>query len=254
MRRNIPTQIKNKELVERRRRQIVDAAVELFLQKGFHKTTTRQIARAAGISIGLLYEYISAKEDILFLVCEAIHAEMQQAVTEALARAEAGARTLEAVIREYFLVCHRMSDHILLIYQETQSLPGKWRRLVLENEIHITGLFTKALAGMSASGELPDLSDRTMDLIAHNISVLGHMWAFRRWYLACHYTIEEYTSLQTAFILGRCNGSMTESMSIGEAAVLQERLSNSTTGRNRAQARTQARTQVRIIDQPGLES
>ena len=35
------------DLVERRRRQIADAAVNLFIEKGFHKTTTRQIAKAA---------------------------------------------------------------------------------------------------------------------------------------------------------------------------------------------------------------
>lgn len=210
MPKDIPTQIKNKDLVERRRRQIVDAAVELFLQHGFHKTTTRRIARAAGISIGLLYEYISTKEDILYLVCEAIHAEMQQAVTDALAHAAQGTYPLEAMIRDYLQVCHRMSDHILLIYQETQSLPGKWRRMVLENEIHITGLFTHVLAEMVARGELPDLDDRTLELLAHNISVIGHMWAFRRWFLACHYTIEEYTRLQTAFILGQCHRGVGE--------------------------------------------
>ena len=52
---NIPTQIKNQDLVELRRRQIIDAAVQLFIEKGFHKTTTRQIARASGLSIGSLY-------------------------------------------------------------------------------------------------------------------------------------------------------------------------------------------------------
>ncbi len=40
--REIPTQVKNQDLVQRRRRQIVDAAVELFIQNGFHKTTTRR--------------------------------------------------------------------------------------------------------------------------------------------------------------------------------------------------------------------
>jgi len=49
---DIPTQIKNPELVKRRHRQIVDAAVQLFIEHGFHKTTTRQIAAAAGFSIG----------------------------------------------------------------------------------------------------------------------------------------------------------------------------------------------------------
>ena len=84
---DIPTQIKDPELVERRRRQIVDAAVQLFIKNGFHKTTTRQIAGAAGFSIGSLYEYIASKEDILYLVCDAIHAEVERGVSEAMARA-----------------------------------------------------------------------------------------------------------------------------------------------------------------------
>ena len=45
---NIPTQSKNRARVIRRRRQIVDAAVPLFLENGFHKTTARRIVRAAG--------------------------------------------------------------------------------------------------------------------------------------------------------------------------------------------------------------
>lgn len=86
----IPTQVKNQALVTQRRRQIVDAAVNLFIENGFHKTTTRQIAQAAGISIGSLYEYIATKEDVLYLVCDAIHAEIERGVAEALKRAEKG--------------------------------------------------------------------------------------------------------------------------------------------------------------------
>jgi TetR/AcrR family transcriptional regulator, cholesterol catabolism regulator len=209
--RTIPTQVKNKDLVNRRRSQIIDAAVEMFLQKGFHKTTTRQIAQAAGISNGLLYEYISTKEDILYLVCDAIHAEMQNAVVQALIRPLKGTHPLAAVIREYFRVCHRMGDHILLIYQETQSLPTKWRKIVLENEIRITGLFTKVLQDLVAEGELPAMEESILDLIAHNISVLGHMWAFRRWFLAGRYTIEEYTRIQTDFIMDRFREETSES-------------------------------------------
>ncbi len=201
---DVPTQVKNKNLVARRRRQIVDAAVDLFFANGFHKTTTRQIARAAGISIGSLYEYIACKEDILYLVCDAIHAEIEASVSEALDRARDGSNPLAEVIREYFLVCHRMSDHILLIYQETQSLPSKWRKVVLENEIRITGIFTRILVQLMEGGHLPSMQDSALDLIAHNITVLGHMWTFRRWFLACHYSIDQYIELQTAFILGSC--------------------------------------------------
>jgi AcrR family transcriptional regulator len=200
----IPTQVKNKALVAQRRRQIVDASVNLFIEKGFHKTTTRQIAKASGISIGSLYEYIATKEDVLYLVCDAIHAEIERGVADALKRARNGRNPLAEVIREYFMVCHRMNDHILLIYQETQSLPNKYQRVVLENEIRITGIFTGVLARLIESGDLPRISPRQLDLVAHNISVLGHMWTFRRWFLANHYSIDEYIDFQTRSILGMC--------------------------------------------------
>lgn len=198
----IPTQIKNPDLVAQRHRQIVDAAVQLFIKQGFHKTTTRQIARAAGFSIGSLYEYIASKEDILYLVCDAIHAEVERGVSQAMTSASGDKNPLAEVIREYFLVCNRMSDHILLIYQETQSLPPRWRKKVLENEVRITGIFMEVLEHLVSSGDLPRISERSMELIAHNISVLGHMWTFRRWFLARHYSIEDYIELQTEFILG----------------------------------------------------
>ncbi|MBC2735515.1 MAG: TetR/AcrR family transcriptional regulator [Desulfobacteraceae bacterium] len=201
----IPTQVKNQDLVQRRRHQIVDAAVELFIQNGFHKTTTRQIAKAAGVSIGSLYEYVASKEDVLYLVCDAIHAEMQRGMAEAMQRVADQGNPLAEVVRAYLLVCDRMNDHILLIYQETQSLPHKWRRVVLENEVRITGLFTRALTALMADGKIPLLSEAAMDLVAHNIAVIGHMWTFRRWFLSRHYTIEDYIRHQTAFILNMCH-------------------------------------------------
>ncbi len=202
---DIPTQVKNPDLVERRRRQIADAAVKLFIEKGFHKTTTRQIAGASGFSIGSLYEYFASKEDILYLVCELIHAEVERGVAEAMTKASGGRDALAGVIREYFEVCDRMSDFILLIYQESQSLPSQWQKRVLENELRITGLFVEALARIVATGALPNLDERTIELAAHNIVVSGHMWTFRRWYLARHYSIEDYIKLQTELILGMCS-------------------------------------------------
>jgi AcrR family transcriptional regulator len=203
---DIPTQVKNPELVDRRRRQIADAAVQLFIDQGFHKTTTRQIARAAGFSIGSLYEYFASKEDILYMVCESIHAEVERGVSAAMSQAAGGRDALAKIIHEYFMVCHRMSDFILLIYQETQSLPAQWQKRVLENELRITGLFVEALAGIAKSDDLINLAENNLELAAHNIVILGHMWTFRRWYLAHHYSIEDYIKLQSEIIFGMFAG------------------------------------------------
>jgi len=202
----VPTQIKNPDLVLERRRQIVDSTVHLFVEHGYHKTTTRMIAKAAGFSIGSLYEYVGSKEDVLYLVCEAIHAEVERAVEEALSGSVRGKETLAEVIREYFLVCDSMSDHVLLMYQVTQFLPEKWQKRALENELRITEIFIQVLTRLSGKGDFPVLDEKTVKMLGHNISVLGHMWAFRRWDLGKNLTIEEYIKFQTDFVLGNILG------------------------------------------------
>ncbi len=54
----------DRELTERKQRQIVDGAAKVLFAKGFGKTSIRDIAAAAGMSMGQLYHYISSKDDI----------------------------------------------------------------------------------------------------------------------------------------------------------------------------------------------
>ncbi len=198
----VPTQIKNPELVRERRRQIIDSTVKLFVRHGYHKTTTRMIAKAAGFSIGSLYEYVSSKEDLLYLVCRTIHEEVGRAVENALSGNEREKEQLAGIIRQYFQVCDNMADHILLMYQVTQFLPEKWQKRVLANEINITDIFINALSGMAGKNNFPELTEKQINLVGHNISVLGQMWAFRRWHFKRNFTIDEYTTIQIQFILG----------------------------------------------------
>lgn len=198
----VPTQIKNPDLVRERRRHIIDSTVTLFITHGYHKTTTRMIAKAAGFSIGSLYEYVSSKEDLLYLVCKTIHEEVQKAVEEALADSTGDKAVLARVLRRYFTVCDNMADHILLMYQVTQFLPKKWQKRVLTNELNITDIFITTLNQMSGKNSFPVLEENIVNLVGHNISVLGQMWAFRRWHLQKQFTIDQYTAIQTDFILG----------------------------------------------------
>ena len=71
---------RNLSLVEKKHQQIVDGACTVFFKKGYHPTTTRDIAKACGMSIGQLYHYISSKDDVLYLV----HKHMQKAWYEYL--------------------------------------------------------------------------------------------------------------------------------------------------------------------------
>ncbi len=56
---------------EARRRQIVQAAVELFSRKGFRGTTTREIAEAAGISEAMIFKHFATKQELYSAIIEA---------------------------------------------------------------------------------------------------------------------------------------------------------------------------------------
>lgn len=53
------------QLIQARRNQILDAAAKVFAEKGFHHTTTKEIAKAAGVSEGTIYNYFDSKADLL---------------------------------------------------------------------------------------------------------------------------------------------------------------------------------------------
>jgi TetR/AcrR family transcriptional regulator, cholesterol catabolism regulator len=57
-------------VVEDRREQIIDAAMRVFAQKGFTKSTNKDVAREAGITPGLIYYYFESKEALLKAVLE----------------------------------------------------------------------------------------------------------------------------------------------------------------------------------------
>ncbi len=53
------------QLIEARRNQILDAAAKIFAEKGFHRATTKEIALAAGVSEGTIYNYFANKGDLV---------------------------------------------------------------------------------------------------------------------------------------------------------------------------------------------
>jgi TetR/AcrR family fatty acid metabolism transcriptional regulator len=53
------------QLVAARRNQILDAAARMFAEKGFHRATTKEVAQAAGVSEGTIYNYFANKGDLV---------------------------------------------------------------------------------------------------------------------------------------------------------------------------------------------
>lgn len=70
----------------RHRGEILDVALELFSEKGFHNVTMQEVARESEFAVGTLYKFFANKEDLykaLFLEkSEGFHSAMKMAIAE----------------------------------------------------------------------------------------------------------------------------------------------------------------------------
>ncbi len=88
---------------EATRQRILDMALALFREKGFEQATMRDVARAAGMSLGAAYYYFDSKEALVLDFFERLASAHERAVAEALA----GKRDLGERLR---VVCHTHLD------------------------------------------------------------------------------------------------------------------------------------------------
>lgn len=193
----VVTNVKDKALIEKRRTQMIKGAIQLFKEKGFHKTTTREIAKESGFSIGTLYEYIRTKEDVLFLVCDAIYGQVRTRLEKVINLECASLESLKTVIASYFQLMDEMQDEVVVMYQEVKSLKKETKEYVLEKEHDMVKLLKQVIVTC-----LPQkIAEKDALMLANNIFVQGQMWGFRRWILQKQFTLEEYSDTQIKFLM-----------------------------------------------------
>ena len=100
---------------EESRERIVRAALALFARHGFERTSIRMIAREAGISQGLMYNYYEGKEELLRAIYARSMAEVRASFEERSLEA-APAERIERVIRGSLLATGRNLEFWRLTY------------------------------------------------------------------------------------------------------------------------------------------
>lgn len=61
-----------------RRKQILDAATQVFAEKGFHRATIKEMARVAGIADGTIYTYFASKDEVLLAVLDRLNETIER--------------------------------------------------------------------------------------------------------------------------------------------------------------------------------
>lgn len=138
----LQTPIKDAELVRKKRLQIAMGASKLFVKKGYSRTSIREITKATGITIGSLYDYITKKEDILYLVFDVFHSLWISRLEEkGIFQLDDPVKQLRAAIESMLELVNENRDMILLMYTESKSLPSYFLKVILEKESGLVECF-----------------------------------------------------------------------------------------------------------------
>lgn len=152
----------------RKYRQILEAAIDLFSQRGFESTSVQDIAQTAGIAKGTIYLYFKSKEDLIKQVYEYCY-EMDIQACEEGVEAEKNAadklcRRMDNIID--YLLGHPREARIEQMYKVFSS--GQESFSCYQEEMYQA--IEKVITDGSRKGELRDLPVSLLSRIYYGIA------------------------------------------------------------------------------------
>jgi len=175
---DIPTSVKNLELVNKRRGQIIHAAMKLFVQKGFHKTTIRDIAKKSGLSLGAIYEYIRSKEEIVVLNQEVFLDSAGDKLRQSIEDIENPLEKLRRLIQTELQMMDRYADYLLFVTRERHYLTEKYMNMTLQIERTRLSIFDEVLEECIKAGVIAPCN---VGVTTQLIKVLIDAWVMKGW-------------------------------------------------------------------------
>ncbi len=139
---------------EERRHQILDAALALFARHGYDGTSTKSIAREAGITEGLIFHYFAGKADLLVEAAKQRGA-LLVAIRKMLAEADgvSAADLMPRIARGWVELVHEQGDLVVMLVAEAHAHEdvGRAFRELMDG---IAAELVPFLDGRVAAGEL----------------------------------------------------------------------------------------------------
>ncbi|MGE0628917.1 MAG: TetR/AcrR family transcriptional regulator [Hyphomicrobiaceae bacterium] len=200
---NVTSVVEVPELIQKRRGQIVAAATKLFSSQGFYRTTIKDIAQLAGISSGLVYQYVREKEDVLLLVLLEVVDSYAREIPKALEGVEDPLDRLATAVRAYCRVVDRHRAATVLAYRSTKSLSPNRRELIQQREVETNQFIVAAIVDCVKAGIIRNVN---ADVLAYQIVLIAHGWALKSWYFKDKLSLDEYTQENLDILL---NGILT---------------------------------------------
>ncbi|OEF97648.1 TetR/AcrR family transcriptional regulator [Desulfuribacillus alkaliarsenatis] len=143
-----------KEVREKKRReQILEAALTVFSENGFHNTKVEEIARVAGIGKGTIYEYFESKADIFKSMLLSIMQKYVEAIEGQFDTSKSSWDNIIGMVDVIFNMLESQTKiHRLIMLEHTVSLE-EFTPLILKERAKKIGIINKAIIHGQQTGE-----------------------------------------------------------------------------------------------------
>ena len=156
---------------------LLEAAAEAFAARGFHATSTRDIASRAGLSPAGVYVHFASKEELLFQISREVHLAARDLLVKAAGAASSPTEALRSIMAT-FARWHAEHHRVARIVQyEFGNLTPEHRDAVLTLRKEIDAVVRGVVTDGVATGEfaVDDVPDTTLALLSMVVDVA-------RWY------------------------------------------------------------------------
>jgi AcrR family transcriptional regulator len=140
---------------ETRHIELLKAAATLFAERGFHRSSIRDLAKSTGRSLAGLYYYFSGKEELLFQIQHHCYGALLREVRKILADARTPHEKLITFISHHIAFFRHNMDEMKVLAHEDLTLTGEY----LERIMALKREYSRILVDIVAAAE-PAADDR----------------------------------------------------------------------------------------------
>ena len=128
------------------REDILEAAAQVFRQKGFHGASMANIAEAVNLQKASLYHHVSSKQEILFELLDRALELLLERISPIATQSIPADERLRLMIREYLQILAENTDLSAVLLFEHRSLEGKQHARHVPNRDKFEALWRDVLA------------------------------------------------------------------------------------------------------------
>jgi len=175
-----------------------DAAIRVFAEKGFHNTTLETIARAAGVSVGLIYRYFKDKDELLHHAILDIQFAYAATVPRATVLARSPLERFIAAVHAYAKVIDDHKSVALLGYRASGLLSRGHLKTIMRKELKTNQLLADVVNECIAADVFRRIDAQ---MFTYQITAFTHSWVLEAWRLPRDLKVSEFVDRGLALML-----------------------------------------------------